>query len=85
MEKPSDSQWRDNQELLEALNAAYDGPRDPEEVAALKYFLRRQAERLAAEATADEEWTLDSLIALVDEDNLHQEIETGPAVGNETW
>lgn len=29
--------------------------------------------------------TLENLLAQVSEDNLHGEIETGPAVGNEVW
>ena len=31
------------------------------------------------------EWTLDLLLAGVDENNLHHEMDTGPAQGNETW
>lgn len=30
-------------------------------------------------------YTLKSLLAQITEDNLHQEIETGPAQGNEAW
>ena len=30
-------------------------------------------------------YSLDELLAQVTKDNLHQEIETGPTVGNETW
>jgi antitoxin MazE len=30
-------------------------------------------------------YALDELLAQVTKDNLHQEIETGPTVGNETW
>lgn len=29
--------------------------------------------------------TLDGLLAQVTEDNLHREVETGPAIGNEVW
>ncbi len=30
-------------------------------------------------------WTLESLLAQVTEDNLHGEVDTGPAIGNEAW
>jgi len=30
-------------------------------------------------------WTLDELLAGVNEDNLHHEVDTGFALGNETW
>ena len=30
-------------------------------------------------------WTLEQLLAGVNEDNLHHEIDFGPAVGNEAW
>jgi antitoxin MazE len=30
-------------------------------------------------------WTLESLLAQVTEDNLHGEVNTGPATGNEEW
>ncbi len=30
-------------------------------------------------------WTLDELLAGITEDNLHSEIDTGFAVGNEVW
>ena len=29
--------------------------------------------------------TLEDLLARVTEDNLHREVDTGPAVGNEVW
>src|SRR4030067_1937649 len=29
--------------------------------------------------------TLEQLLAKITEDNLHHEVDTGPAVGNETW
>lgn len=29
--------------------------------------------------------TLDQLLAKVTEENLHHEVDTGPATGNETW
>jgi len=32
-----------------------------------------------------EPFTLDALLAGITEDNLHEEINTGPAVGNESW
>ncbi len=31
------------------------------------------------------EFTLEDLLAGITEDNIHHEIETGPAVGNEVW
>lgn len=34
---------------------------------------------------ASDELTLDELLACVMEDNLHGEIDTGPAVGAEAW
>lgn len=34
---------------------------------------------------AEPELTLDSLLAQVTEENLHTEIDTGPAVGVEIW
>ena len=30
-------------------------------------------------------WTLDELLAGINEDNLHHEVDTGFALGNETW
>ncbi len=30
-------------------------------------------------------WTLEQLLAGVNDDNLHSEIDTGQAVGNEAW
>jgi antitoxin MazE len=30
-------------------------------------------------------WTLDELLAGINKKNLHHEVETGPAVGNEVW
>jgi antitoxin component of MazEF toxin-antitoxin module len=30
-------------------------------------------------------WTLDELLAGIDEENIHHEADTGPAVGNEIW
>jgi antitoxin MazE len=31
------------------------------------------------------DWTLDELIAGITKDNLHKEVDTGFAVGNEVW
>ena len=31
------------------------------------------------------EWTLDKLLAGINKRNLHTEVDTGPAVGRETW
>ena len=30
-------------------------------------------------------WTLDELLAGINEDNIHHEVDTGFALGNETW
>jgi len=30
-------------------------------------------------------WTLDELLAGITKDNLHNEVDTGSAVGNEIW
>ena len=30
-------------------------------------------------------WTLDELLAEINEDNIHHEVDTGFALGNETW
>lgn len=30
-------------------------------------------------------WTLDELLAGINEDNIHHEVDTGIALGNETW
>lgn len=30
-------------------------------------------------------WTLDELLAGITEQNIHHEVDTGPAVGNEAW
>jgi antitoxin MazE len=30
-------------------------------------------------------WTLEELLAGINNKNIHHEVDTGPAVGNETW
>jgi antitoxin MazE len=30
-------------------------------------------------------WTLEELLASINKKNIHHEIETGPAIGNEIW
>ena len=30
-------------------------------------------------------WTLEELLAGINKNNLHHEIDTGPAIGNEVW
>jgi antitoxin MazE len=30
-------------------------------------------------------WTLDGLLARINKKNIHREVETGPALGNESW
>lgn len=34
---------------------------------------------------AEPKWTLEELLSLVTEDNIHHEWETGPPEGDETW
>ncbi len=41
--------------------------------------------KLVLEPIAAEKDELERLLAAVTEDNLHREIDTGPAVGNEAW
>jgi len=41
--------------------------------------------RLALTPVAKPRMTLEHLLAQVTEQNLHREVETGPAVGNEVW
>ena len=41
--------------------------------------------RLVIAPVVEPAFTLEGLLAQVSEDNLHGEIETGPAVGKEAW
>ena len=41
--------------------------------------------KLVITPVADPQPTLKQLLAKVTEENLHHEVNTGPAVGNETW
>lgn len=41
--------------------------------------------KLMLEPVTKSKYTLEQLLAGVTEDNLHHEIEAGPAVGNEAW
>lgn len=41
--------------------------------------------RLVIVPVIEPAWTLKYLLAQVNEENLHGEIETGPAVGREAW
>ena len=41
--------------------------------------------KLLLEPVAAPEYTLDQLLEQVTESNLHSEVDTGPAVGNEVW
>ena len=41
--------------------------------------------RLVVEPVLEPQVTLDQLLAQVTEDNVHHEIDTGPAVGKEAW
>ena len=40
---------------------------------------------LVVKPAAEPEYTLAALLAGVTDDNLHREIDTGPAVGDEAW
>ena len=41
--------------------------------------------KLVITPVAESNLTLKELLAKVTKDNLHHEIDTGPAIGNETW
>ena len=41
--------------------------------------------KLVIEPIVEEELSLDKLLAQVTESNLHDEVDTGPAVGGEAW
>jgi antitoxin MazE len=41
--------------------------------------------KLLIEAVAEHSYTLEELLAGVTDENLHQEISTGPRVGGEAW
>ena len=41
--------------------------------------------KLLLEPVVEPKYTLEQLLADVTEDNLHREVETGQAVGNEVW
>ncbi len=41
--------------------------------------------KLLLEPIVKPRYTLDQLLAAVTEENLHQEVETGPILGNEAW
>ena len=41
--------------------------------------------KLVIEPVPEPEVTLEQLLAQVTEDNLHDEVSTGPAMGNEAW
>ncbi|HXV44970.1 MAG TPA: AbrB/MazE/SpoVT family DNA-binding domain-containing protein [Anaerolineae bacterium] len=41
--------------------------------------------KLLLEPVVEPKYTLEQLLADVTEDNLHHEVETGQAVGNEVW
>jgi antitoxin MazE len=43
------------------------------------------AGKLIVEPLARPKLSLDQLLAQVTEQNLHREVETGPAIGNEAW
>lgn len=41
--------------------------------------------KLIITPVAEPNLTLEQLLAKVTEENLHHEVDTGPAIGNETW
>lgn len=41
--------------------------------------------RLIVTPVAEPELTLEQLLAQVTDDNIHHEVDTGPAMGRETW
>ena len=41
--------------------------------------------RIIIEPVSPKRWTLDELLEGVNDENIHQEVETGEAVGNEAW
>ncbi|NOX61273.1 MAG: AbrB/MazE/SpoVT family DNA-binding domain-containing protein [Chloroflexi bacterium] len=41
--------------------------------------------KLIIEPTEESELTLEDLLNQITEENIHAEIDTGPAVGNEVW
>lgn len=41
--------------------------------------------KLIVEPVAQSSWTLEKLLAKVTEQNLHGEVDTGPATGREAW
>ena len=44
-----------------------------------------EGEKLVVLPARESKVTLESLLAQVTEDNVHHEVKTGPAVGNEVW
>ncbi len=47
--------------------------------------LRLEGAQVVIEPTAPKEYTLADLLSRVTEDNLHDEVPTGPRVGREAW
>jgi antitoxin MazE len=41
--------------------------------------------QLVVHRVAEPEWTLEQLLAGVTQENLHREVDTGSAMGNEVW
>ena len=41
--------------------------------------------RLIVKTTFQHRYTLEELVAQITDENRHEEIETGPSVGNEAW
>jgi len=44
-----------------------------------------EGEKLVVLPARESKVTLESLLAQVTDDNVHHEVKTGPAVGNEVW
>lgn len=47
--------------------------------------LRLEGAQVVIEPAAPKEFTLADLLSRVTEDNLHDEVSTGPSVGGEVW
>ncbi|MBS0512046.1 MAG: AbrB/MazE/SpoVT family DNA-binding domain-containing protein [Proteobacteria bacterium] len=61
--------------IMEAAHLKLDDPVD----------VREEDGRIIIEPLAHKAYDLDALLAEITPDNLHAEVGTGPAVGNEAW
>jgi len=41
--------------------------------------------QIIVKAVSAPNWTLEDLLAGINKNNIHHEVDTGPAVGNEAW